>query len=150
MNSLEILDLYDKPISYKFSEVELKAIKKHQPKSDFKIRYSIYKRPSSKNMYITFIIDQMCKQSRKSGAENQWETICTRDINNTEYNEMISNFGTHHQRFIVWYYKDIETLIADDLKYKIDTPKEFIELCISKGYVSNKKKENIQLSFKFK
>ena len=54
---MQVLELYSKPASYKFSDEEIKLIKKHTPKSGFKIRYAFYNKNSYKEKYIVFIID---------------------------------------------------------------------------------------------
>ena len=130
---LDILELYDKPANYKFSDIEIEFIKKHCPIYKFKAKYAIYKKKSKKGKQIGFFIDQIPCQHRKSGVENHWEFITERKLTKLEYEEMIHNFGTNTRRFIVWMYDNIESLIQDDLKCNIDTPQEFIDECKKRG-----------------
>lgn len=144
LSSLEILELWKKPSSYKFNQEELKSIKEHIRKNSYKAKYAIYKPVSSKDIYIGFFIDSEPYSVRKSGIENNWNFICERDITNIEYQELIANFGTNKRRFIVYQYKYIEQLIMDDNKYNIRTPEIFVEKCICLGYTGD-----VQLSMNF-
>jgi len=123
--------------SEEFSKEEIRFIKSKIPKQKYNIRYSIYNKTSSKNLYIAFVIDTMRNSVRRSGVENSWTTICERDLTNIEYDEMIKNFGTNNRRFKVYYYRHIEHLILEDKKYNIDTPEEFILKCKSLGYTGD-------------
>lgn len=134
-----MLELYSKPIKEQFTESELKEIREMEPKEKYKIRYAFYKPDSFKKLFIVFIIDSNCLAYRKSGVEVKWETICRREISELEYVEVLQNFGANNRRFQVWYYKDIEHLIEEDLKYGVTTPKEFVDACIKRGYTMNKK-----------
>ena len=134
---MDLLDLYGKPASYKFSDKELKFIKSRVPKYSMKVKYCIYRMKSEHNTYIGFIIDQDPGAWRKSAYMNQWEIIAERPLTGIEYNEVIQNFGTHHRRFIVWKYRIIEELIHEDDKYNVKTPEKFIQTCRERGYFGN-------------
>ena len=134
---MQVLELYSKQESYKFSDEEIKLIKKHTPKSGFKIRYAFYNKNSYKEKYIVFIIDSMPTSYRRSGVENNWEYFCEREISDIEYLEQIQNFGCNKRRFTVWNYQKIEQLIADDLLYNVETPEAFINECRKRGYYGN-------------
>lgn len=131
---LDMCDLYGKPVSYKFNAKEIAFIKKNTPKKNYKIKYAIYNKTSSKNLYIAFIIDQMPYSPRRSAIENNWDIIAEREISNLEYHEMIQNYGTNHRRFKVWYYRNVETLMQDDLRYNVTTPDVFVKKCKNLGY----------------
>lgn len=134
---MQVLELYRKPASYKFSDEEIKLIKKYTPKSGFKIKYAFYNKKSYKGKYIVFIIDYMPTSYRRSGVENNWEYFCEREISDVEYLEQIQNFGCNKRRFVVWDYKKIEQLIADDLLYNVKTPEAFVNECRKRGYYGN-------------
>lgn len=136
-STLDLIDLSDKPASYRYTTRELAFIKKHHPKHYYKILYCLYKPTSPSNRYIGFLIDSMPYVSRRSGVLNIWEVIESREISNIEYEEVINNFGCNKRRFTAWYYKTIEQLIADDQKYNIGTPEQFIKKCKEKGYSGN-------------
>ncbi len=135
---LDIMELYSKPASYKFSIEELSFIKKHlkEKRHKYRIRYAFYNKKSFKGKQIAFIIDSNYN-GRKSGVENNWEYFSEREISNIEFQEIVENFGTNKRRFEVWYYKNIEALIEDDKKYNIDTPVEFIKECKKRNYSGN-------------
>lgn len=134
---IKVMELYSKPITYKFSDEEIKLIKKYKPKSSFKVIYAFYNKNSYKKRYIVFIIDCIPNSARRSGVENNWEYFCEREISDLEYLEQIQNFGCNKRRFIVWNYEKIEELIAGDLLYKVKTPDEFINECKKRGYSGN-------------
>lgn len=130
----KINELISKPASYKFNEKEIKLLKSRYKKNDWKIIYAIYRKHSPKGCYIGFIIDGMPGSVRRSGAENHWEYICTREISSGEYDELIANLGTNNRRFELFLYKGIELLIKEDKDYGVDTPPEFIKVCQERGY----------------
>lgn len=127
-------ELAFKPSSYKFNKDEIALIKKMKPKSDWKVKYALYRMESKKNCYIGYIIDGMPNSVRKSGVENLWEVICTRELSNLEYQELIENYGTNNRRFQIYLYKDIEALQEEDKIYKVETPEKFVKVCKEKGY----------------
>lgn len=135
--SKKILDLYSKPASYKFSDRELKFIKRHEPKHKFLIRYCFYRGKSKDNLYIGFVIDMIPNGPMNKGYSNKLECFCTRKISDIEYQEAIENFGTWNRRFRIWWYRDIEQLQLEDQKYNIETPEEFVNECIKRGYYGN-------------
>ena len=100
-------------------------------------KYAFYKKKSGKGLQIEFIIDQMPYSPRRSAAENQWKVICERSLTKYEKFEMDTN--KPNRRFLVWHYEDIDTLIEDDKKYGVETPKKFIEECKKRGYVKKNK-----------
>jgi hypothetical protein len=116
-----------------FTKDEIKFIKSKVSKHQFIIKYGFYKRESKSGCQIAFIIDSM-NGSRKSGAENNWEIICERELSNDEYIEQIENYGCNRRRFQVFYYRDIGYLIHEDLKYNIETPEAFVKECVKRGY----------------
>lgn len=131
----DIMELYSKPASYKFSQEEIQFIKTRKPKHKFLVKYALYNKHSFKNKYVCYIIDSNPGSHRRSGVENYFNVICTRPLTDIEYEEIIQNFGTNHRRFLVFYYQYIEQLIIDDAKYELLlTPDLFIKTCISKGY----------------
>lgn len=73
--------------------------------------------------------------TRRTGVENNWEYIETRDITDLEIEEYINfYFRPAFKRFLVFYYRDIERLILDDKKLKAVTPPLFVKICQDKGY----------------
>ena len=131
---MDLLSLYSKPISQQFTEEEIRFLKKKLPKYRWLVKYAIYKPKSSRGESVMLIIDQMPNAVRRSGVENKWEVICTRPLSQTEYDYVIGNYGTLHQRFLVWFFKSIEQLIEDDLPAGINTPQEFIKVCRDRGF----------------
>lgn len=132
-----LMDLYSKPASYKFSDDEIKFIKKHVKKSSYVVRYAFYNKHSSRDKYIIFIIDGDRSASRRSGVENNWEYHSERELTDIEFLEIIQNFGCNKRRFQVWNYAKIEQLMADDLKYNIETPQGFVNEARKRGYYGN-------------
>ena len=102
----------------------------------FEAIYAFYKKKSRFGAQIAFIIDQMPYSWRRSAVQNNYEFYCKRKLSDIEMNEIIANQNVYIQRFIVWYYRDIDYLINEDKKYGIDTPKEFIVECKRRGFVS--------------
>jgi hypothetical protein len=39
-----------------------------------------------------------------------------------------------YKRFLVFYYKNVDKLIFDDMRLNAETPNKFIEQCRKKGY----------------
>ena len=128
----------DKPLAQEDVDFLIKYINEYDRK-DYCIRYSFYKKDSRYNAYIAFTIDSMAHSPRKSGVENMWEIFCTRPICDIEVEEEAQNWGCGKRRFKTFYYKDIETLIEEDLKYGINTPQKFIDECKKRGYTSGRK-----------
>ena len=134
MTNHRLMDLYAKPVSYKFNDEELSFIKKHNPKSRYKGKYCIYKQHSSRGWYIAFIIDQCPTAVRKTVAWNSFQVISERDLTNLEYTELCKNYGRNNKAMIVYWYNGVEYLVYEDSLYNIDTPKEFVEKCQELGY----------------
>lgn len=135
----KIDELYSKPSGYRFTGPEIEIIKSYLSKSScIRCRYAFYRRKSSGDCYIAFIIDQDFNAIRRSGVESYWEYICDRPISDIELTELAENFGCHNRRFITYYYRDIDCLIHEDLKYDVTTPSLFVDESIERGYVKNK------------
>lgn len=134
-------DLYGKSRDYQFNDEEkeflINYIKEH--KNEYVAKYCIYTKHSFKNCYVQFTIDQMAHSPRKSAVENAYRVICTRPLCDLELEELAENWGCHTRRFITWNYRDIESLIEEDLKYKINTPQKFIDECRKLGYIQKSK-----------
>lgn len=124
----EVLDLYSKPPSYKFNEEEIELIKQYEPKSNYTIKYCIWKQHRINGKYICFAIE-LCRQARKSAFEHSVQVICERELTDVEYQEMIENFGTCNRRFLVYNFDNIEKVIAMDKLYNVKTPQQFIDRC---------------------
>jgi hypothetical protein len=124
----ELMRLYAIPRNEKFSEGETEFIfsELKKVKVNHRVKYGIYKKPSKFNAQIAVIIDTMCNSSRRSGAENNFDFVCERQITDLELHELAENWGCNTRRFICYYYKTIDALIVDDKKYNIDTPHKFV------------------------
>lgn len=127
------MDIYQKDRKLQLTDDELKLVRKHVKREDMKVLYCLYNRPSYKNTYIGYFIDQI-PVGRRSALFNIWDVITERPLAIEEYNEVTANYGCNHKRFIVYMYRDIEALIVDDLKYGVTTPQSFVDLCRQKGY----------------
>jgi len=139
-NSQKYIDeLYNKPSGYKFNDSEVETIVNHLKKNkhNYRGRYAFYRSNSVNNFKLVFIIDQCFNSMRRSGVENHWEFVCDRPLTNLELTELAQNFGCHNKRFIVYYYKDIDFMIEEDLKYNVETPTSFVNESISRGYKIN-------------
>lgn len=132
---MNVFELYNK--KERFTPEEKAFLKSKIKKSDFEVRYGFYRGVSSKGLQIAFIIDSMPRATRRSGVENKWEIICTRELSNIEYDEEIENYGCNVHRFKAFYYRDIGYLIAEDMKYNIKTPEKFIHEAVKRGYNGN-------------
>lgn len=88
--------------------------------------YAIYKKQSKDKCQIAFLIDQIPNSWRRSAVLNNYNIIYKRPLSKIEIEECEANKEFNNKRFIVWYYKDLEYLIKEDLKYGIKTPKEAI------------------------
>lgn len=136
---MKLLDLYCKPVSYKFTQEEIEFIKKKVPKDSFMAKYALYKKKSYKNAYIAFVIDREPRARRRSAVENHYEFICSRPLTDMEYEDEINNYGTNNRRFTMWYYQEIEALILSDEGMGAKTPEKFIKRCRDEGYTSSPK-----------
>ncbi len=125
--------IYRKDRKIQLTEDEKSLVRKHVKKEDMEVLYCLYNIHSNKNTYIGYFIDQI-PFGRRSALFNIWDVIVKRPLVKDEYEEMIENYGCHHKRFVVWMYRDIEALIAEDLKYGVTTPQKFVDLCRAKGY----------------
>jgi len=145
---MDILDLYSKPASYKFSDEEIKLIKKHFKRNNIMVKYCIYNKNSKHGTYIgvLFDLDPFCP--RRSAYMNYWKVIAERPCSKLEYEELVSNYGCNRRRFVVYQYKTIEFLKKEDALYKVETPSAFVDKCIELGYVEKKKQQQqLQLQF---
>jgi len=133
--SIRILDLMDK--KEPFTQEEKEVVRKYLRRDKFVIKYGIYTKNSNKNCYISFIIDSNRNQQRRTLAYNNFKIICQREISDLEFEEQVENFGCNPRILEVFYYRDIETLIKEDLKYNINTPEKFVKECKSLGYTKN-------------
>lgn len=133
---IDTRELYSMPASRKFNPIELIVIREElqRERHEYVAKYGFYKKKSSRNAYIVFIIDLAAHSPRKSGVENNWEIICKRPICDIEFEEFVENYGCDTRRFKVWHYRDIEHLIEEDWKYELQTPEVFINECKKRGY----------------
>lgn len=131
-------ELWNKNPKEDFSDSELAFLKNHLSKKKYKVKYGFYNRKSSKGKYISVIFDLMPLQNRKTGSENNWDVIAEREMTEGELNEfIIFHYRNSFKRFLVFYYKDLEKLLIDDIKLGAKTPYEFIKQCENKGYKGN-------------
>lgn len=133
--NIRILDLMDK--KEPFTKEEKEVVREFLRRDKFVIKYGIYTKKSNKNCYISFIIDSNRNQQRRTLAYNNFKIICQREISDLEFEEQVENFGCNPRILEVFYYRDIETLIKEDLKYNINTPEKFVKECKSLGYTKN-------------
>lgn len=118
-----------------YSDDDFNFLKKYIKKKKYKVKYAFYTPISNTGKQIALIFDLIPNQPRKSGVENKWKIISTREMTEKEIEEyIIFYFRETSQRFWVFYYKNIEKLIYDDQKLKAITPEKFIEECHKKGY----------------
>lgn len=132
-NHKKYIDLWNK--KEEFSEEDLTFLRSYIKNKSFRVSYGFYNKVSSKKMQIALIFDLIPFQNRRTGVENNWEIISTREITNKEIDEFINHyFKKSFKRFLVFYYKDLERLMIDDRKLGAETPYEFIKKCEEKGY----------------
>lgn len=128
-------NLWNKDLNEDWSPEEFLFLKKQIRKKNYKVTYGFYNKKSAKNKQIALIIDLMPHMNRRTGAENNWEYIVSREITDLEIEEFINYyFRSSSQRFWVFYYKNIERLIEDDQVLKAITPNTFIKMCQERGY----------------
>lgn len=126
-------DLWNKADSY--SDDEFKFLKKYIKRQNYKVNYGFYNKVSSKKMQIAVLFDLIPLQNRRTGVENNWEVISTREITDKEIEEVINHyFRNSYKRFLVFYYTNVDRLIHDDKRLEATTPDKFIEQCRKKGY----------------
>lgn len=140
-----ILDnLYDKPISYKFTTKELNFMKKHLDTSKWKVLYCLYTNKSNKGCYVGFVIDYMSHNPRDRKAEHySMNVICSRNLNEQELMWEYKNYGTKKRRFHCFWVNSILWVQEMDAVYGIQTPQEFIDICNEKGYNNGLQKQLI-------
>lgn len=118
-----------------YTDDEFNFLKKQIKKKNFTVTYGFYNKESAQKKQIAVIIDQMPFMNRRSGVENYWDYIQTRDITELEIEEYINfYFRKSYKRFIVHYYNNVDKLIYHDKKLNAVTPNNFIEKCRDKGY----------------
>jgi hypothetical protein len=118
-----------------YTDEEFNFLKKQIKNKKFTVTYGFYNKESAMKKQIAVIIDQIPFMNRRTGVENNWEYIETRDITNLEIEEYINfYFRGSYKRFIVHYYNNVDKLIYDDKKLNAVTPDNFIEQCRKKGY----------------
>ncbi len=118
-----------------YTEKEFSFLKSYIKKQNYKVNYGFYNKESSKKMQIAVIFDLIPNQMRRTGVENNWEIIESRNITDKEIEEFINlYFRSSFKRFLVFYYKNIDRLIYDDARLEAITPTKFIDECRKKGY----------------
>ena len=118
-----------------YTDEEFNFLKKQIKSKKFTVTYGFYNKESAIKKQIAVIIDQMPFMNRRSGVENYWEYIVTRDMTTLEIEEYINfYFRKSYKRFIVHYYNNVDKLMYDDKKLNAVTPNTFIEQCRDKGY----------------
>lgn len=126
-------DLWNKIDEY--TDEEFNFLKNHIKKQKCKVNYGFYNKESSKKKQIAVVFDLIPSQLRRTGVENNWEIVCSREITDREIEEFIDHyFRKSYKRFLVFYYNNIDRLIHDDKRLNANTPIEFIEQCRKKGY----------------
>lgn len=134
-NAKRYYDLWNKDVNIDFEPDEFYFLKKQIKNKKFTVTYGFYNKVSAQKKQIALIINTDPFMTRRTGVENNWEYIHTRDITDLEIEEFINfYFRSSYKRFLVFYYRDIERLIVDDKKLKAITPPEFISKCEDKGY----------------
>jgi hypothetical protein len=132
-NNKEYNRLWNKLDDY--TEDEIKFLKTYIKKQNYKVNYGFYNKESSSKKQIAVIFDLIPNQTRKTGVENNWNIISSRQITGKEIEEFITfYFRKSFKRFLVFYYKNIDKLIYDDNKLNAITPDNFINECRRKGY----------------
>lgn len=113
---------------------EFKFLKSYIKSKNYKVNYAFYNKVSAKKKQIAVVFDST-PSMRRSGVENNWEVICSRNITDKEIEEFINHyFRKSFKRFLVFYYNNVDRLIHDDTKLQAITPDVFIEKCRKKGY----------------
>lgn len=126
-------DLWNKSEDY--TDEEFKFLKSYIKKKNFKVRYGFYNKISSQKKQIAVIFDTNPFMTRRTGVENNWEIIHTRDITDKEIEEFINHyFRAQFKRFLVFYYNNVNKLVYDDKRLNAITPDKFIDECCKRGY----------------
>lgn len=135
-NLKKYYDLWQKDINIDFEPDEFNFLKKQIKRKKFTVTYGFYNKESAQKKQIALIINTDPFMTRRTGVENNWEYIHSRDMTDLEIEEYVNfYFRPSFKRFWVFYYRDIERLIIDDQKLKAVTPLIFIKMCQDKGYV---------------
>ena len=131
----KLLDLYSKPLSEKFTDEELKFLKRHVKTDGWRVHYCLYPKVSYENKYVGFWIDYDFHNARGRKPEHySMNVIATRKLNDKEIMWSLQNYGSHNRRFHGWWVHSVLWVIDMDRQYGIDTPQEFIDICNEKGY----------------
>ena len=118
-----------------YSDDEYQFLIKHIKNKKFTVTYGFYNKESKVKKQIAVILDQDPNMNRRTGVENNWESIVKRDITTLEIEQFINfYFRRSYKRFVVFYYQNVDKLIYDDKKLNAVTPTIFIDKCRSKGY----------------
>lgn len=126
-------DLWNK--SDEYTDDEFKFLKSYIKNKNFKVRYGFYNKVSSQKKQIAVILDTNPNQIRRTGVENNWEVIHTRDITDKEIEQYINfHFRNSFKRFLVFYYNNVNKLVYDDKRLNAITPDKFIDECSKRGY----------------
>jgi hypothetical protein len=118
-----------------YTDEEFNFLKKYIKNKKFTVTYGFYNKESSQKKQIALIINTNPFMTRRTGFENNWQYIETREITSLEIEEYINFYlRSQYKRFLVFYYNNIDKLIHDDKKLNAITPDIFIEKCRKKGY----------------
>lgn len=118
-----------------YTDEEFNFLKKEIKNKKFTVTYGFYNKESSQKKQIALVINTDPFMTRRTGVENNWEYIQTREITNLEIEEYINfHFRASYKRFLVFYYTNVDKLIYDDKKLNAVTPDNFIDQCRKKGY----------------
>ena len=118
-----------------YTDDEYQFLIKHIKTKKFTVTYGFYNKESKLKKQIAVILDQDPNMNRRTGVENNWESIIKRDITTLEIEQFINfYFRRSYKRFVVFYYQNVDKLIYDDKKLNAVTPTIFIDKCRSKGY----------------
>ena len=126
---MTILELYNKPLDYQFTQQE-RAVIRQNIKKAMQIRYVIYKGHYTKYGHIGLVIDYMRYSPRRSAVENQWIEVCRREPCKREMEEFTTNFGCQTRRFKVFWYRTLRELEEDEAMYGLKVPQEFVEAAL--------------------
>ncbi len=131
-------DLWNAGLDREYTESEMKFLRIKIKLKGVIIKYGFYRKKSASGKQIAVIFDFAPQTARKSGAANNWDVLCEREITSEELDEFIVHyFPAQDRRFLVFYYRDIEHLLSDDQKLDAVTPPNFIDECRRRGYTIN-------------
>lgn len=126
--STKAMDLWNKPMGLDFTEDEIEFLMGFLGQKGYRVKYGFYNKISAKGKYLTVLYDSMPNMNRRTGVENNWEFISERAITDAELREyIIFYYRASFKRFLVFYYADIDAVIATDIKLGAITPKDFVK-----------------------